>query len=103
LHGKHIQPGEVVALSFGSANHDPSVFAEPEDCLLNRWPNPHLAFGAGVHLCLGAPVARLEMNLTLGAFAQRLPAYALAPGASVKWKMRGDRRGLQSLPVSLRS
>jgi cytochrome P450 len=101
LHGKLIRPGAIVALSFGSANHDPSVFAEPERCVLDRSPNPHLTFGAGVHLCLGAPVARLEMSLTLSALAQRLPDFRLAPGAEVKWKTRGDRRGLQWLPISV--
>ena len=99
LHGKHIEAGAVVALAFGSANHDPSVFAEPERCLLTRSPNPHLAFGAGVHLCLGAPIARLEMNVTLSSFARRVPDYRLAPIAEPVWKLRGDRRGLRSLPI----
>ena len=99
LHGKHIEAGAVVALAFGSANRDPSVFAEPERCRLDRSPNPHLAFGAGVHLCLGAAIARLEMSVTLGRLASRLPEFGLDPQREPVWKQRGDRRGLKLLPV----
>jgi cytochrome P450 len=101
MHGQSIPNGDVVALSFGSANHDPTVFAEPEHCVLDRTPNRHLAFGAGIHLCLGAPVARLEMALTLAEFSRRVGELKIAEGGSVKWKTRGDRRGLDTLPVVL--
>src|SRR5262249_21346564 len=90
LHGQTIKEGDVVALSFGSANHDSTVFPDPERCLLDRAPNRHLAFGAGPHLCLGAPVARLELAVTLQEFARRIPQYTIAPGAAVAWKTRGD-------------
>jgi cytochrome P450 len=99
LHRQTIKEGDVVALSFGSANHDPTAFPDPERCLLDRAPNRHLAFGAGPHLCLGAPVARLELAVTLQEFARRIPHYTIAPGAAVAWKTRGDRRGLAALPV----
>lgn len=59
----------------------------------------HLAFGGGPHLCLGAPVARLEMTVTLEEFARRVPQYNVAPNATVEWKTRGDRRGLATCPV----
>lgn len=101
LHGQLIRTGDIIGLSFGSANHDPTVFPEPERCVLDRSPNRHLAFGAGPHLCLGAPVARLELEITLREFARRVPHYALLPGARETWKTRGDRRGLASLPVLL--
>ncbi|HZY44379.1 MAG TPA: cytochrome P450, partial [Anaerolineae bacterium] len=103
LHGQTIRPRDVVALSFGSANHDPKVFSDPEWCVLDRTPNPHVAFGAGIHLCLGAPVARLEMQVTLEEFTRRVPEYHLAPQTIVAWKTRGDRRGLAALPVVLTS
>lgn len=67
--------------------------------MLDRRPNPHLASGAGPRLCLGAPLARLEMQITLAEFARRIPEYAVAPGAAVVRKTRGDRRGLSSLPA----
>jgi cytochrome P450 len=71
LHGQTIRSGDVVALGFGSANHDPTAFPDPERCMLERAPNRHLAFGAGPHLCLGAPIARLEMAMTVQEFARR--------------------------------
>lgn len=101
LHGKSIQKGEVIALSYASANRDPEEFPNAEHCLLDRSPNHHLAFGTGVHKCLGSPVATLEMEVTLQEFVNRVPAYKVAPGATVAWKTRGDRRGLASLPVVL--
>ncbi|HZY42646.1 MAG TPA: cytochrome P450, partial [Anaerolineae bacterium] len=103
LHGQTIQPMDVVALSFGSANHDPRVFPDPERCAPDRTPNPHLAFGAGIHLCLGAPVARLEMQVTLEEFTRRIPGFHLVPQAAVAWKTRGDRRGLAAVPAVLTS
>jgi cytochrome P450 len=103
LHGQTIKQMDVVALSFGSANHDPTVFSDPEQCVLDRTPNPHVAFGAGIHLCLGAPVARLEMQVTLEEFTRRVPEYHVAPQTIVAWKTRGDRRGLAALPVVLTS
>ena len=103
LHGHPTRKMDVVALGFGSANHDPAVFPQPGTCVLDRGPNPHLAFGAGPHRCLGAPVARLELQITLEEFGRRIPDYAVAPDAIVDWKTRGDRRGLRSLPVIIRS
>ena len=99
LHGKHITQGDVVALSFGSANHDPTIFEHPDQCVLDRAPNKHLAFGAGIHLCLGAPVARLEMQITLEVFSQYIKT--LTVNGDVIWKIRGDRRGLEQLPLRL--
>ena len=103
LHGAGIRSGDIVALSFGSANQDPEVFANPERCILDRAPNRHLAFGAGPHLCLGAPVARLEMSVTLEEFLPRIPDFCQEPGQAVQWKGRGDRRGLAALPVVIPS
>lgn len=101
LHGAPIKSGDIIALGFGSANRDPTIFAEPDRVVLDRTPNRHLAFGAGPHLCLGAPVARLEMSVTLTEFVQRVPAWRVAPGHAIEWKPRGDRRGLARLPVLL--
>jgi cytochrome P450 len=101
LHGVTMARGDVVALGFGSANHDPAVFPDPETIVLERAPNRHLAFGAGPHLCLGAHVARLEMAVTLEEFLKRIPDWRLSPDEPATWKTRGDRRGLQRLPVRL--
>ncbi|MCI0542086.1 MAG: cytochrome P450 [Verrucomicrobiales bacterium] len=99
LHGVTIPQGDIVALGFGSANHDPEHFPDPGQVILDRTPNRHLAFGAGPHTCLGAPVARLEMEVMLTEFLQRVPGWRVAPGDTVQWKPRGDRRGLARLPV----
>ena len=100
LHGVTIPNGRIVALGFGAANRDPAAFDNPEECILARSPNRHLAFGAGPHLCLGAPVARLEMAVTLTLLRQAVSA--LAPSAEdAVWKTRGDRRGLSKLPLRI--
>jgi cytochrome P450 len=101
LHGRRVPEGDVVAIAFGSANRDPAVFEEPERCVLDRKPNRHLAFGTGRHLCLGAPVARMEMAVMLEQVVQRMPDFALDPARDVTWKARGDVRGLATLPVVL--
>ncbi len=99
LHGVKIPEGSIVALAFGSANHDPAEFVEPDRCVLDRSPNMHVGFGAGVHMCLGAPVARLEMSLTLEAFVARVRSIRVLSDAS--WKTRGDRRGLTQVRARL--
>jgi cytochrome P450 len=101
LHGETIPSGEVVGLSFGSANYDPEIFPDPERCILDRAPNRHLAFGAGPHLCLGAAAARLEMAVTLEVFTREIDAFSLLPGDSATLKTRGDRRGLASLSIQV--
>lgn len=101
LHGVTMAKGDTVALAFGSANRDPSVFPEPDRVVLDRSPNRHLAFGAGPHQCLGAHVARLEMSITLTEFLQRVPDWHVAPDSAAQWKGRGDRRGLSRLAVVL--
>src|SRR5690606_14994866 len=73
LAGVPVRAGEVVVALLGAAGRDPRVFAAPDSLDLTREPNPHLGFGAGVHYCLGAPLARMELAATLGALAERLP------------------------------
>ena len=72
LHGQTVQAGSKVGLLFGSANRDEEIFAEADHLKLDRSPNPHLAFGAGVHHCVGAPLARVELEAVLSRFAQRV-------------------------------
>lgn len=70
--GEYISRGSKVGLLFGSANHDESVFENPDRLSLGRSPNPHVSFGAGVHLCVGAPLARVELEAAIGRFAGRV-------------------------------
>jgi cytochrome P450 len=70
--GVSLTKGSKVGLLFGSANHDPEVFGDPERLDLTRQPNPHVSFGAGLHYCVGAPLARVELEAAFGTFAARV-------------------------------
>lgn len=72
LHGVTIKKGEFISLNFAAANYDPEVFASPEEVRLDRRPNPHVAFGFGPHLCLGAPHARLVVRSLLKFLCERV-------------------------------
>ena len=75
--GTDLEHGTKVGLLFGSANHDESVFVEPERLDLGRIENPHVSFGAGVHYCVGAPLARVELEVAFAAFASRIERFEL--------------------------
>jgi len=76
--GVPIQEGQKIAALIGAANRDESVFSAPETMNLTRDPNPHIGFGAGIHFCLGAPLARLEMSVSLPALWEKYPSMQLA-------------------------
>jgi unspecific monooxygenase len=93
-----VDPGQKVAALLGSANRDPAVFAEPDRFDVARDPNPHVAFGVGVHFCLGAPLARMELAESLAALFDRFPRLRLAgePEPRGTFVLRGYR----SVPVA---
>jgi cytochrome P450 len=95
-----IAAGERVALLLGSANRDGAVFAEPDRLDISRKRNPHLGFGAGIHFCLGAPLARVELQEELGALVRLAPGIELA--AAPAWKPGSVIRGLERLEVTIR-
>ena len=103
LHGRDMRSGDIVALGFGSANRDPSVFEAPDELRLDRNPNRHLAFGAGPHLCAGAGVARMEMAVTLETLIKTGATLALDAAQELGWKTRGDRRGIAHLPLIVKT
>ncbi len=98
LHRVRIPKGAELGLIFGSANRDPSVFPDPDRLDLARSPNPHLSFGAGIHFCLGAPLARLELEIAFGTILERLPSLALVE--EPRWKPNYIIRGLEGLTVT---
>ena len=95
--GYAIPRGGEVALLFGSANRDPAVFDRPDDLDLARDPNPYLSFGAGIHYCLGAPLAKLELGIAFETLLRRVPRLELL--AEPRWKPTFVLRGLESLRV----
>ncbi|QFY13659.1 cytochrome P450 [Nonomuraea phyllanthi] len=98
VHGVEIPRGSEVALLFGSANRDPAVFEEPDRLDLGRVDNPHITFGAGIHFCLGAPLARIELMESFGALLDR--AGTLDLRREPEWKPGYIIRGLRALEVS---
>ena len=97
--GEPVRAGERVALLLGSANRDASAFAEPDRLDVARSPNPHLGFGAGIHFCLGAPLARVELQEEISALVRLAPGLELA-GEPVR-KPGHVIRGPELLPVSV--
>jgi unspecific monooxygenase len=93
-----VREGQKVAALLGAANRDPAVFADPDRFDPARDPNPHLAFGAGVHFCLGAPLARMELAESLELLWSRMPGLRLAEDPT----SRGTfvLRGYTSVPVA---
>ncbi len=94
-----VEPGQKIAALLGAANRDPAVFADPDRLDLTRWPNPHLGFGAGIHFCLGAPLARVELQASLATLLTDLPGLALA-GEPTRHPTF-THRGFATLPVTL--
>lgn len=98
--GEPIAAGRMVANSVGNANHDPSVFPDPDRFDLDRARDyPHFAFGYGKHFCIGAPLARLELRIALETLLERIPDLSLAP--DYVFEPRGPlmMRGAKKLPV----
>jgi cytochrome P450 len=94
-----ISPGQKVVVWEGSANRDPRRFDDPDDFLLQRDPNPHLAFGHGVHFCLGAHLARLEIRVALEEVLSSVESFTLA--APPQWTRSNRHTGIRHLPLRL--
>ena len=98
LGGRTIQPPQSVIGILGAANRDPEVFIDPDRLDLGRHPNPHVAFGRGIHFCLGAPLAHLEAEVAMPMLLERFPRLRMTgePEQRPTWVLRGLRR----LPVA---
>lgn len=94
ISGVKIHEGEKIASLLGSANRDESVFNNPDLMDITRTPNPHISFGGGIHFCIGAPLARLEMSIALPALIKRFPKLQLSsePKRRDSFTLRGYER-----------
>ncbi|MFF3919305.1 cytochrome P450 [Streptomyces sp. NPDC001852] len=100
LHGTEVPAGDSVIVSLCAANRDPRRFPDPDVLDFHRSPNPHLAFGHGIHFCPGAALARAELQIALGALLTRLPGLHLAIKVEdIEWIPAVLGRGTNSLPV----
>jgi len=97
--GRTIPKGELVMPFLGAADRDPAQFPDPHRLDLTRADNRHIAFGMGIHFCLGAPLARMEGQIAINTLLKRLPKLALATDKPT-FRQSLTLRGLQSLPVS---
>ena len=101
IRGMAIPRGTLVHAVIASANRDERQFPNPDTLDITREPNRHLAFGQGIHYCLGAPLARLEGQLAINALLSRVPDLRLAvPGGALRWRKGIILRGLEALPVA---
>ena len=89
-----------VFLSYALCNHDPGVFPDPDEILLDRWPNRHAAFGMGVHRCIGSNLARMGFKAMLTDVLRRIPDYAVARDGVVQYESIGVINGYRHVPAT---
>jgi pimeloyl-[acyl-carrier protein] synthase len=97
--GKQIPRGSVVVAAIGAANRDPGHFSDPERLDITRRENRHIAFGFGIHFCLGAPLARIEGQVAISTLLRRIPGLKLVSDTP-QWRESSVLRGLKTLPVT---
>jgi len=99
IQGRQIPTGSMVVAAIGAANRDPSHFVDPDRLDIARADNRHVAFGFGIHFCIGAPLARVEGQIALATLLRRMPTIALET-TTPDWRESSTLRGLKTLPVS---
>jgi cytochrome P450 len=98
--GCPVKAGEMVMLAYGAADRDPAAFADPDRIIIDRAENRHAAFGLGIHRCVGANLARMEIRVAVEEWLGEFPDFTLSPGAVVKWSS-GSVRGPLQIPVTI--
>ena len=92
-------PGDKVLMNFPAANHDPEHFENPDEFIIDRARNRHVAFGSGIHRCAGSNLARLEMTTALKVWIERIPDFHVSDREPMKWA-GGQVRGPRIMPMS---
>ncbi len=95
-----VEPGDTVMMAFPAACRDPEAFDRADQVIIDRQQNRHVAFGAGIHRCLGSNLARLELNIAIETWLKRFPDFELVADGEVTWA-EGAIRGPRSIPVNL--
>ena len=99
--GQHVQKGDLLIILLPSTNRDEAQFTEPDELDIARRLNRHIAFGQGIHACLGAPLARLEGDIAFTTLLRRMPNLRLSvPRETITWRVSSNLRGLTNLPVA---
>jgi cytochrome P450 len=99
VNGTTIPAGSRVLMNFPAANRDPEHFSDPDRVVIDRAHNRHVAFGIGIHRCAGSNLARMEMQVALSVFLERIPEFHLADPAEVTW-CGGQVRGPRTIPLT---
>jgi cytochrome P450 len=101
LAGQSIKKGDVLMIALSSANRDEAQFRQPDELDIARTLNRHIAFGQGIHVSLGAPLARLEGEIAFTTLLTRMPNLHLGvPRESITWRGNLNLRGVTALPVA---
>jgi cytochrome P450 len=98
MRGVTFKPGDKVLLNFPAANHDPEAFDRADEVVLDRQRNRHIAFGVGIHRCAGSNLARMEMDVALRTWFERIPEFEVSDVDQVTWA-GGQVRGPRELPM----
>lgn len=96
--GQYFDQGDRVMLLWASANRDADEFANPDDLVLDRFPNRHVAFGVGIHRCVGAPLGRMQFKVCMQELLRRIPGYTVPDRDAIEWGV-ASTRGIKVLPI----
>ena len=100
MEGFEFAAGDRMFLSYAMCNHDPASFPDPDEIVLDRFPNPHAAFGLGVHRCIGSNLARLDFKYMLREALRRMPDYRIDHAGKEQYESIGTINGYKHLPAT---
>jgi cytochrome P450 len=100
LCGQSLSFGDRVLLSFAGANRDPEAYDHPDEMILARFPNRHVAFGLGTHRCIGSNFARMEVTAMLQGVLERIPDYTVITTEAERYETIGNLNGFTRMPAS---